>query len=302
MKWADFPKITTNTELIEYFSWNDDKYSRAKNHEQYCHYTRLSALDSILQSKTIRLGCVTEFNDVVDKQQFGSIEEQILYYSLCFSTGKNENLPLWYLYSSMDGQGARIRMSKSTIAKLLENAQYALLKVDSSSKKVVKRIELKPTDIDVKFEDVLYYRVHEGTNKVDLKYNTMTNYSIPMDEFKIYQQVHTGFLKGLIWYYEKETRLLIKLRGAVADSIRNRVKDIERGEIKYKIELSLETIYPKIIIDFGPEMDSLDDCWHLTSGKEFNGIRDFIYSTSRTHLSSYKGTIKMNLCQKCDKR
>ena len=167
---------------------------------------------------------------------------------------------------------------------------------------VVKRIELKPTDIDVKFEDVLYYRVHEGTNKVDLKYNTMTNYSIPMDEFKIYQQEHTGFLKGLIWYYEKETRLLIKLRGAVADSIRNRVKDIERGEIKYKIELSLETIYPKIIIDFGPEMDSLDDCWHLTSGKEFNGIRDFIYSTSRTHLSSYKGTIKMNLCQKCDKR
>ena len=177
-----------------------------------------------------------------------------------------------------------------------------MLRVDSSSKKVVKRIELKPTDIDVKFEDVLYYRVHEGTNKVDLKYNTMTNYSIPMDEFKIYQQEHTGFLKGLIWYYEKETRLLIKLRGAVADSIRNRVKDIERGEIKYKIELSLETIYPKIIIDFGPEMDSLDDCWHLTSGKEFNGIRDFIYSTSRTHLSSYKGTIKMNLCQKCDKR
>ena len=44
---------------------------------------------------------------------------------------------------------------------------------------------------------------------------------------------------------------MIKLRGAVADSIRNRVKDIERGEIKYKIELSLETIYPKIIIDFG---------------------------------------------------
>ena len=82
-------------------------------------------------------------------------------------------------------------MSKSTIAKLLENAQYALLKVDSSSKKVVKRIELKPTDIDVKFEDVLSYRGHEGTNKVDLKYNTRSNYSIPMDEFKIYQQEHT---------------------------------------------------------------------------------------------------------------
>lgn len=77
MRWADFPKITTNKGLIEYFSWNDDKKSRAYNHGQYCHYTRLSALNAILQSKTIRLSCVTGFNDEVDKQQFGSFEEQI---------------------------------------------------------------------------------------------------------------------------------------------------------------------------------------------------------------------------------
>lgn len=301
MKWADFPKLVTNKELVEYFSWNDEEKSRAYNHGQYCHYTRLSALDSILQSKTIRLSSVTGFNDEVDKQQFGNFEEQILYYSLCFSTGVNENLPLWYLYSGMDGQGARIRMSKSTITKLLKNAKYTLLVEDYSSKEV-KRIELGPTDREMIFEDVLYYREHEGIDKVDVKYNTMTNYSIPLDEFMIYKQDHKGFLKGLIWFYEKETRLLIKLRGRVADSIKNRIEDIKLGQLKCVVELSLESVYSKLNIDFGPEMTSLDDCWQLKSGERLKGIGDFIFGTSHAHFSTYKGTIKMNLCQKCDKR
>ena len=39
-------------------------------------------------------------------------------YSLCFSTGVNENLALWYLYSGMNGKGGRIRFTSNKVKKV----------------------------------------------------------------------------------------------------------------------------------------------------------------------------------------
>lgn len=77
MKWSNFPRLTTGNQLNEYFFGND--IPRAYSHGQYCHYTRLESLNSILKNKSIHLGCVLGFNDEIDKRQFGNIDEQVLY-------------------------------------------------------------------------------------------------------------------------------------------------------------------------------------------------------------------------------
>lgn len=200
----------------------------------------------------------------------------------------------------MDGRGTRIRLSKSTILHLLSHAHFTL---SANGKDAPKESEeLTPGEtMEWAFEDILYYRKHEKNGKVDLKYNTMTNYSVFSDEFDSYCQKHKGFCKGLIWFYEKETRLLVKLKGSAADSVIKKLEQIKKGTVKYMVTLSLENVYSRLNIDFGPEIVSLDDCWHTSTGDQMDGIRDFIYTTSHTHLSSYTGTIQMNLCKKCNR-
>ena len=64
----------------------------------------------------------------------------------------------------------------------------------------------------VAFQNVMYYGENQH-NGIDLKYNTMTNHAIPKAEWEQYKEKHIGFCKDLIWYYEKETRLVVELIG-----------------------------------------------------------------------------------------
>jgi hypothetical protein len=279
--WSSFPEIENATELSLYF----DK--RTQGHDYFYHYTSLKAIEAILSNKSLRISTVKRFNDKKDSDQFG--ENKDIFFSLCFSSGKSENLSLWYLYSGVRGNGGRIRISKSTIRKILESCDFTLYEYDycnntpiGSGIKLQEGVDRKTT-----FYDMLYGRCDLKSEKCDLKYNTMTNRKIPKIEYEKYQESHVGFYKPLIWYYEKETRLLVELQGDVAKSI--------SPDKSYAIIVQIdEALMKRIHIEFAPEITSLDSVV-----KSHPKIKEFIYDSSHVRLSEHSGEIEMNLCGKC---
>ncbi len=282
-KWHEFGKISDYNDLENYLK------PKCFSHKDYCHYTRLKIAANILENKEFWLSNVENFNDYKDFEQFKGKNPK-LFYSLCFSTGVNENLALWYMYAGMDGKGARLRLTAARIKRLINNGDYTLYEVDGSNIKIKKVLKLEK-DISMKltFKDILYFKKRNNLSRVDLKYNTMTNYIFLSDEFQKFEQKNIGFCKELIWYYEKETRLLVELIGDAACKI-------EDGK-NYIIALDFDdSIYKSIKLDLAPEIETVDEVINT-----YDSINKFFTDTSHIRLSEYSGYIRMNFCKRCDK-
>ena len=289
--WNDFGKLKSANELTEYLQ-------REYEHSGYFHYTSLSTIDLILKNKTLWVSPVARLNDNLEKEQF---ENDIdLYFSLCFSTGIHENLPLWYLYSGIDGQGGKLSLSTSCVSKLIKNGLYSLSKNNTNEH----ILELTDDSFEVSFKDILYYSApKKSTNYIDLKYNTMTNHdSITVNDFEDFKKQYGPFIKSLIWFYEKETRLLVKLKGAAAEYVRkNTISDNESEYYVVKLSFAdIPNIDRSIKVGFAPEIDNLEK-----GIAEYENIREFLYKSSRVSLSDYQGQISMRLrdriCKECSK-
>lgn len=280
-KWRDFGKIERGKALVDYLN------GREWNHGSYCHYTNLKSIDSILESKTFRISNVLRFNDIKDRNQFSP--NQHLFYSLCFSTGINENLSLWYMYAGMDGRGGRFVFTSSQIKRLLKNAIYTLCETDKENKDGENSILLvKDQSAKISFVDVIYQ--HEKGNEIQLKYNTMTNYGLSKAEYKKAKGELFGREKGIAWYYEKETRLIVEIIGDAAKSI-----DPAKH---YFVEMTIpDDVYKAMKISLAPEISERDISKILN---DYESIRKFVQSTSKLSFSEYSGSIEMNLCAKCN--
>lgn len=287
-----FRHVNNIEELKKYFE------GREYRHTYFYHYTTLKVIDSIIGNKEFWLSCVSGFNDKRDVRQFGNSAKE--YYSLCFSTGVNENLSLWYLYSGLDGKGGRIKLKPARIRTLIEKGTFELYEYDNNYKiKTNKICTLKKgKDMETELRDILYLRESDG--KFSLKYNTMTNYNFTDNaEFEKIKNHWCKFSKGLIWYYEKETRLLLHLTGEIKNIVENSNKD-------YVVVLKFDDeILKNIEVDFAPEITDID-----TALKSFDNMRNFKKTKSNINLSEYSGDIQMNMkieslkgyiCEKCEK-
>lgn len=283
-KWSYFPKLQTANEIKFYFD------VRTQGHKEFFHYTSLKAINAILSSKTIRISSTNRFNDEKDRNQFGNIGEQKKYFSLCFTSGSNENLSLWYLYSGVDGKGGRIGLTYDKLVKLIAGGCFYLTEYDyEKNKSIGIKIPLVyGKNIEVTIRDVLYSKTDISGKCVDLKYNTMTNHgNVSTEEYEKYKAEFLGFNKTLIWYYEKESRMLIKLIGDLADMI-----DVDKD---YAIlwELTDKQI-SQIKIMFAPEIEDVSELG------DYEHIKKFIFNSSRVRLSENAGDIHMNICAKCN--
>lgn len=284
-RWNQFGNLTTAVELEEYLQ-------REYEHGGYYHYTSLENIDKILASKTFWISNVQGFNDKAEIELFG--EKQKNCYATCFSTGRNENLPLWYMYSGIDGKGGRIRLTKDKIRKMVCHGKYYL----STNKTDLNLLDLTGGNSIITFKDIVYFEKEneeKKNNHIDLKYNTMTNYgNVSTKEFEKYKKKNIGFYKYLIWYYEKETRLLVELKGEALDYIKKHpIKDKEE---RYVVKLSfgeLEDVAKAIRIDLGPEITDVK-----TAVQDYQTINEYIFKTSNVSLSKYSGQVEMKLSRK----
>lgn len=273
-KWNQFGKLNSIDELNDYFD------SREKNHTEYYHYTKLDVVNRILENNRIRFGCVERFND---KEEVKQIVDSKHKFALCFSTGVNENLPLWYLYSGISGKGARLRLKKSIFKRMIEKPSFYLCHFSGERK--ISEVLLKSSDYSFKVRDVLYCSIKDC--KTSAKYNTMTNYNIPKCDLKAYIKSNNGFTKNIIWFYEKETRLLIEL---TSEGIRKLSGyKLKKGDYCC-VEMDISCVNKDIIIDLAPEISPEDNIFDM-----YLNIKNHVIETSKLNYSQYINQIEMDL-------
>lgn len=311
-KWNYFPNLKNASELDSYIknrplSKSDSAHyadKRAFAHDSFYHYTTLESINKILSDNSFLLSKMGSSNDPMEK----TADENV--YCLCFSTGINENLPLWYLYSGIDGKGGRIGFSAAKIYKLIELGSYKLVEeyrenVEGKTENKYKEVcDLSKSDMEVVVQDILYAK--ENEEFCDLKYNTMTNHKkITVEEFKKFKENNRNFVKSLIWYYEKETRVTVKLKEPIIKNLSN--------DKKYKVKLSFDNlpeVKNNIKLTFAPQLFDKDQSeteyknWLIEYLKKnnYDNIFNWIVNTAKFSPSEYLGQVEMKLCDKCEKR
>lgn len=283
MNYLDFSNLKSANDLEEYFG------DRCFKHKEFCHYTSVDVLDSILEKKELWISNVNGFNDDIDKMQFKNLKK---YYSICFSSGINENLPLWYMYAGLGGKGVRLEWTPTYLKQMVNEGSFYLCekltdyKLNGNKLKEITHLE-KDKTIKIEFRDVLYQK--KDKKYCQLKYNNLTNYIILKDELDKYAINHIGFLKGIPWYYEKETRLLVTLKEEIE-------MKLDQNK-EYVVVLKLKDKWiDHLKIRFAPNV-SKDDMHRIL---EKNGaIRDYVFMTSNINLSDYEGTVQFDFCKNC---
>ena len=264
-----------------------DNNELSTHHTYYYHYTSLKNIDNILKEKSIYLTPNAERNDAAEnKRGIGNISS----FSACFSTGTSENLPMWYLYSGIDGKGGRIGFKKKSFVELKNNSDVYLAKVEKDIKpyKILDKKILEKDDYDIICRDILY--IGEDTSSRELyrsKYNGDTINKISKPVYDAIADKYSNFIKGLIWFYEKETRIQVNIKN-------NRL--IDKNE-KYIILLDISKIFNDLFIRTAPEFKALT----LNDIAEFEGIKE--WTLSKIEKSDFAGQIEMrldeHLCKYC---
>ena len=274
-------------EFIEFFD-NDDLSFR---HTNYFHYTTLERANSILEAKCFKLmPLYRSSNDLVERDTYSNSDVGL--FSLCFSTGISENLPLWYLYSGIDGKGARIGIKRKSFEKLINNARVSLVELekDYPYKERLESKELKPEEYSLICRDILYIGPdYTKTETYRAKYNGKTKNDITKETEESLRKSYKRFIKGLIWFYEKETRIEVNVKN----------KELFEPTKNYIVTISIEDIFSDIDICLAPEYGEID----CSSIESYGGVKKWVLT--KLQKSEYAGQLKMSLkdkvCNECEK-
>ena len=263
---------------------------RALRHTNYYHYTSLQNVNNILKSKQLWLSPLSKSsNDKIEKEKYEEYEKSgNSLFSVCFSTGTSESLPLWYLYSGIDGKGARIEFKKTLFKKLTSNSEVSLAeKLSDGNVNIVKKLDENSCKLSCR--DILY--LGSDTQNKDLyrcKYNGDAKNGLSKDFYNALTNEYGQFIKTLIWFYEKETRVQVEITDKNL---------IEKGK-NYVVVINLKDILPDISVRLGPEQENETD----EIINSYDGIREWV--NSKLLKSDFDGQIKMNLkeklCENCD--
>ena len=282
-EWSSFPYLETANELCDYLQ------GRPRGHDGYYHYTSLDAINGILENGFC-ISSVDRFNDHAEKEAFEGCEKR--YYCLCFSTGVEENLALWYLYAGVGGRGGRLQFTYKSISKLLR-APFELVEYNYSKHKAVRKIAtLTEENASFRLGDVVYADPSKKNREfMAMKYNTMTNReTFPIREWEWFKESNKGFYKSQVWYYEKETRLMIELSSDL-------YKLIDPNK-SYAVILRIpEEVKRYTKVRFAPNIKSLED----EGIQKYSELMKLAQRKTALQLSEHKDTVDIDPCRNCKK-
>ncbi len=188
----------------------------------FWHYTKLDTVDKILEGGELHLSCMSETNDTRERDLH---EDRDMLNIICFCNSDSEKIPMWYLYSGVDGKGAAIGFTPATLMELIRSIKTA--ETDSGEKwKTGKEFDLMCGWV--------YYRKREAPSQVKYKGKW---YSVSdSDEFK----KDNYFVKDYPWEYEKEFRI-IAINKTEKSASKVKIKIPDSVTKKLKIRLAPET-------------------------------------------------------------
>lgn len=276
----DFKELTSAKDYHDFFSDPD----RANHHTLYYHYTTLNSVNRILKENAFRLLNLAETSNDESEKQHSADEGEVLF-SVCFATGTSENLPMWYLYSGPDGKGGRLGLCKSDFM-MLRNAKVSLAEVEKSPPYSMKEppVPLRKGEYEIAAYDVLYIG-RDNANKGNFyraKYCGGTNNEILEETYQGIMQKGRLLTKGLIWFYEKETRIEVKVPK----------EKLKNPDGKYVVLLDLSDVIDRLSLRVAPEFGEVTE----EVIDRYPNIKAWL--AARIEKSDFAGEVNMRLKEK----
>lgn len=220
-----------NDELYKSICDETDKMSANKfATTTFWHYTKLDTVDKILEGGELHLSCMSETNDTGEMKLHKDADMLNI---ICFCNSDSEKIPMWYLYSGVDGKGASIGFTPSTLMELIRSIKTA--KTDGGEEwKMGKNFKLMCGWV--------YYRKKEAPSQVKYKgkwYSVSGSEEFAKDNY---------FIKDYPWEYEKEFRIIAKNKTEKSAS-KVRIKIPDSVMKKLKIRLAPETDDKSVIFE-----------------------------------------------------
>lgn len=166
----------------------------AKN--SFWHYTKLSTVEKIFENRCIHVSSFATMNDLDEADLHWEKRGDV--FALCFSNSGTEKIPMWYLYSGIDGNGAAIRITPTLMIYFVSSIENVTVLDGKYKGKILKR----GIDFDIQFGWV-YYNPPEQRDRFFYR-NKWYRITDDLDVFL----ENNFFLKRYPWEYEQEFRIV----------------------------------------------------------------------------------------------
>lgn len=202
--------------------------------ENLCYYLSVKSLPKIIKSGYFCVSNIKEMNDL-DEGRGLSEEEKKKIFCLCLNAGKHENVPLWYLYSGIKGDGIRLEFTRSKIENLIEEIDTVYCCNEDFSLRKRKKPFKNKIDFDIEFDWICY----KNTNGDKYFYK---NKWVPDTSLGFFPKKY--FVKDCAWRFENEFRIIFKFKKdpkCIKIGIPNLVKIIKSISIRMAPEADEST-------------------------------------------------------------
>ena len=183
--------------------------SKAKDlGKSFYHYTQAQTVKKILQADSIGnhfffVRNISGMNDLNEAKLHEKNGNKI--HSFCTCCSKHEKIPLWYLYSGICGNGARLGFSPGRMLRFLQSISV-VYPVENGQVNYALPLH-KGEDFQLHCGWVYY--LLDGNNRVAYRNKT---YAIPPVDKDVLQKCF--FVKDYPWEYEQEFRIVIQNKTA----------------------------------------------------------------------------------------
>lgn len=190
---------------------------RASRHNYYFHYTTVTALKNMLESKTLYLSLGRTMNDLLEIQKIAPEKWNRLYVA-SFSYTANESVALWHIYGNPLSDAIRIQFSRAAIKNMLKKAKENLTCKSVNNGEVYEIYKIK----SIKLVDIAYLQNSQKSLKWNRTFLT-DSFCKDLSQINSYKEL-AGYIKNIAWEYEVETRFLVELDGEETDTFPEKIK------------------------------------------------------------------------------
>ena len=214
---AEVKSLKTNIDELLSKNINLPLYELKKEIKaDFWHYTDMQATLSIAENLELWFGKMSNCNDIIETELHKADADFIHIVSFCNSN--TEQIPLWYLYSGLKGDGAALRLTPATMIKFLDSLET----VKTSEGNTLHRGK----DFDLFYGWVYYIKHSDNCEKFSVKYKGEWN---GYDDWNTFID-NNYFVKDYPWEYEKEFRIVIKNKTKTSyDRIIAKLPSVKRG-------------------------------------------------------------------------
>ncbi len=191
----------------------------ARSDKYFSYYTSEATAMKILRPGNADGKCcffvssIKVMNDPKESENHAEDADRV--YCLCFSNYAGELLPMWYLYGGISGKGVRISFTPKKLGMIIDGISSGSAEIYRiADNKVDYNAPVSHEDFELSCGWVYYYDNEEHIYYRDKLYGTDGSENGDA-EFGTDNYFH----KQKAWCYEKEFRIVFKLRESVGDRI-----------------------------------------------------------------------------------